>query len=112
APPFRNAEFDIMFDHGISWEGDLLDLAGEDGLIEKSGAWIIIGDTRIQGREKAKDFLRENPKVADELRQKILAKRGLPPQGNAAAEQKEEKPAAEETPAPTRRGRAAASTAE
>src|SRR5579862_5412248 len=77
APPFRTAEFDLMFDKGISWEGDLLDLGMEDKLIEKSGAFISIGDTRVQGREKAKEFLRENPAAAADLRAKILAKRAL-----------------------------------
>jgi recombination protein RecA len=110
APPFRNAEFDIMFERGISYEGDLIDLASEDGLIEKSGAWIIIGDTRIQGREKAKEYLRENPAAAEELRQKILAKRGLM---TPLAEPKEEKPpVVEEPPAAPRRGRAAAAASE
>jgi recombination protein RecA len=112
APPFRNCEFDIMHDRGISWEGDLIDLASEDGLIEKSGAWIVIGETRIQGREKAKEYLRENPAAAEELRQKVLAKRGLT--AGSITEAKEEKPvvAEEPPPAPTKRGRAAAAAAE
>src|SRR5437762_5832947 len=62
APPFRVAEFDLMHDHGISREGDLLDMAIEDKLVEKSGSWISYGDTRLgQGRENAKQFLRDNP---------------------------------------------------
>ena len=77
APPFRNAEFDLMFDRGISWEGDLLDMALADGLVEKSGAFFTLGDNKVQGREKAKEFLRENPKVAEELRAKVLTKHGL-----------------------------------
>ncbi len=77
APPFRNAEFDLMFDKGISWEGDLLDLAMEDKLIEKSGAYFTLGESRVQGREKAKEFLRENPAVVEGLRTQILSKRGL-----------------------------------
>src|SRR5437016_830133 len=62
APPFRQAEFDLMHDHGISREGDLLDLGIEDKIIEKSGAWISYGDIRLgQGRENAKQYLRDNP---------------------------------------------------
>jgi recombination protein RecA len=113
APPFRNTEFDIMHDRGISWEGDLIDMAGEDKLIDKSGAWIMIGEHRIQGREKAKEFLRENPAVVEELRQKILAKRGLTAgvsSNNSAPIENGEMPA-DEMPAP-RRGRQPAPAAE
>jgi recombination protein RecA len=78
APPFKQAEFDLMHDRGISREGDLLDLAIEDKFIDKSGSWINYGDMRLgQGRENAKQFLRDNPALMDELTQKILAKRGL-----------------------------------
>src|SRR5438067_11207521 len=78
APPFKQAEFDLMHDHGISREGDLLDLGLEDKIIEKSGAWISYGEVRLgQGRENAKQFLRENPALVDELTRKILEKRGL-----------------------------------
>jgi recombination protein RecA len=78
APPFKQAEFDLMHDRGISREGDLLDLAIEDKLIDRSGSWISYGDLRLgQGRENAKQFLRENPALMDELTQKVLAKRGL-----------------------------------
>jgi len=104
APPFRSAEVDLMYDRGLSGEGDLLDLATEDKLIDKSGAWLIIGDVRIQGREKAKEYLRENPAVAEDLRRRILEKRGLlaPSVGPApSANGDEDTPA----PAPTRRGR-------
>ncbi|MBI3409224.1 MAG: recombinase RecA [Planctomycetes bacterium] len=78
APPFKQAEFDLMFDHGISREGDLLDLAIEDKFIEKSGSWISYGDMRLgQGRENAKQFLRDNPALMEEITKKILEKRGL-----------------------------------
>jgi len=78
APPFKQAEFDLMHDRGISREGDLLDLAIEDKLIEKSGSWVSYGETRLgQGRENAKGFLRDNPALMEELRVKILEKRGL-----------------------------------
>jgi recombination protein RecA len=78
APPFRESEFDIMFDSGISTEGDLIDLAVKENLVEKSGAFLRYGDIVIgQGREKAKDFLRENPDLAQEIRTKILTDHGL-----------------------------------
>ena len=78
AAPFKTAEFDIMFDEGISFEGDLLDLGVELDIVQKSGAWINYGEMRLgQGREKAKQFLRENPELVDELRDKILEKKGL-----------------------------------
>ncbi|MCX7699996.1 MAG: recombinase RecA [Gemmataceae bacterium] len=86
APPFRQCEFDLMFDRGISWEGDLLDLALEDKIIDKSGAFLTLGETKIQGRERAKEYLRENPEVAEELRRQILTKRGLVPAEAAATE--------------------------
>ena len=75
APPFKQAEFDIMFGKGISREGDILDLAAEIGVVNKSGAWYSYGDIRLgQGKEKVKDFLRENPDVAKEIEAKIRAK--------------------------------------
>src|SRR5712691_511339 len=78
APPFRQAEFDLMHDRGISREGDLIDLAIEDKLIEKSGAWISYGEMRLgQGRENAKQYLRDNPALSDEISRKVLEKRGL-----------------------------------
>ena len=74
APPFRIAEFDIMFNEGISATGDLLDLAINDGIAQKAGAWFSYGDIRLgQGRENSKQFLRENPDLFDEIKQKVLA---------------------------------------
>ncbi|MFC1918683.1 recombinase RecA [Chloroflexota bacterium] len=74
APPFRSAEFDIMFDHGISREGNLLDLSVELGLASKSGAFFSYGDIRLgQGRENAKQHLRDNPELAQEIGQRIRA---------------------------------------
>jgi recombination protein RecA len=106
APPFRSAEFDLMYAHGISWEGDLIDLAVEDKLIDKSGAWFSMGGDRIgQGRENAKQWLRDNPDRAAELRQKVLQKRGLVAGDLGGHETNGE---AVEPPAPTRRGRQAA----
>ena len=76
APPFREAEFDIMFNEGISTTGDLVDLAVEDNIIEKSGSWFNYKTTRIgQGRENAKGFLRENPALFAEIRQRVIEKR-------------------------------------
>src|SRR6516165_8426378 len=78
APPFKQAEFDLMYDRGISREGDLMDLAIEDKLIEKSGAWFNYGDIRLgQGKENAKQYLHDNPVLMDEISRKILEKRGL-----------------------------------
>jgi len=78
APPFREAEFDIVFGEGISREGDLVDLGVEASLVEKSGTWFSYGEARIgQGRENAKEFLKEHPDVAGELQSKLLAHYGL-----------------------------------
>jgi recombination protein RecA len=80
APPFRYAEFDFMYDRGISYEGDLLDLAAMENVVEKSGAWYNYGATRLgQGRENAKQFLHDNPDLADEIRQAVLESKGLAP---------------------------------
>jgi len=77
APPFRDAEFDIMFTEGISITGDLVDLAVNDNIIEKSGAWFSYGDIRLgQGRENAKKFFAENPELAAEVRRAVLTARG------------------------------------
>jgi recombination protein RecA len=78
APPFRDTEFDIMFDSGISYEGDLLDLAVNCQVVEKSGAWLNYGDIRLgQGRENAKKYLTENKDLSEEIKGKILTARGL-----------------------------------
>ena len=78
APPFKEAEFDIMFGKGISKESDILDLAVNLGIIQKSGAWFAYNDGKIgQGRENAKTYLREHPEVAEEVEQKVRAHYGL-----------------------------------
>ncbi|MFQ5513288.1 MAG: recombinase RecA [Myxococcota bacterium] len=78
APPFRQAEFDIMFNQGISREGDILDLAATAGLLEKSGTWYSFEGTRIgQGRENAKRYLRENPEVFNRLAEQVYAHAGI-----------------------------------
>jgi recombination protein RecA len=78
APPFRDAEFDIMFDRGISYEGDLIDLAVLANVVEKSGAWYQHKSTRLgQGRENAKTFLIGNPDLAAEIRKQVLESKGM-----------------------------------
>ena len=78
APPFRQAEFDIMFNEGISASGDLLDLAVEHEVVGKSGAWFNYGEIRLgQGRENVKTFLRENPDLFEEIQQKVLEANGI-----------------------------------
>ncbi|MEW6143353.1 MAG: recombinase RecA [Chloroflexota bacterium] len=72
APPFRSAEFDIVFKRGISREGDLIDLGVNSGIVKKQGSFFIYGDTRLgQGRENAKDFLKEHPEAASEIESRI-----------------------------------------
>ena len=84
APPFKDAEFDILYGTGISKEGELVDLGSELGIIEKSGAWYALDGERIgQGRENTKDFLREHPDTAQTIEAKLRARFGL--MGGAAA---------------------------
>jgi recombination protein RecA len=74
APPFKTAQFDIMFDHGISKEGNLVDLGVELGIIKKSGAFFSYGDIRLgQGRENAKEYLSQNPELAREIEEQVKA---------------------------------------
>ncbi len=81
APPFRDAEFDIMYNEGISAAGDLIDLAVDAKVVAKSGAWFSYGDVRIgQGRETAKQFLRDNPELFAEIRRKVLEIKAAQPQ--------------------------------
>jgi recombination protein RecA len=78
APPFKQAEFDIMFGHGISREGSLLDVAVEEGVVKKAGAWFTFDQDQLgQGRENAKKFLRENPEIALQLQAKVFESVGL-----------------------------------
>ncbi|HZZ42940.1 MAG TPA: recombinase RecA [Tepidisphaeraceae bacterium] len=95
APPFRDAEFDIMFDRGISYEGDLIDLAALTNVVEKSGAWYTYKGTRLgQGRENAKQFLFENKDLAEEIRKGVLENKGLADVKNAT-----DQPSPEDEPA-------------
>ena len=78
APPFKEAEFDIMFGEGISREGDILDLAANIGIVNKSGAWYAYNDGKIgQGRENAKKYLKDNPQIAEEIERKVRVHYGL-----------------------------------
>jgi len=89
AAPFREAEFDIMFDSGISLEGDLIDLATKEEIIAKSGSWLSYKDVRLgQGRENTKQFLRDNPDLFEEIKAAILEKR-LPKKKDKPAESSE-----------------------
>jgi recombination protein RecA len=86
APPFREAEFDIMFDEGISITGDVLDMAVADGVVDKAGAWFSYKDTRLgQGREATKSFLRQSPDLLEEIRAAVLTKRLANPNGPVAS---------------------------
>jgi recombination protein RecA len=78
AAPFKTSEFDIMFDSGISMEGDLVDLAAELNVVNKSGAWFTYGDMKLgQGRDNAKQYLIEHKELIDEIRSKVLTAKGL-----------------------------------
>ena len=101
APPFKEVEFDILYGHGVSREGDLVDLASEANIVEKSGAWYGFNGERIgQGRENAKDYLKEHPEVMRAIEGKVLEKFGI---GTASIVQavpdvKEEEEAEEKRP--------------
>lgn len=79
APPFRQAEFDIMYNEGISRTGNIVDVGVKEGIVQKSGAWFSYGDVRLgQGRENAKQYLKDNPEIALEIENKIRTKYELP----------------------------------
>jgi recombination protein RecA len=87
ASPFRQAEFDILYGHGISREGGLIDMGVEHGFVRKSGAWYTYeGDQLGQGKENARKFLLDNPDLADEIEKKIKEKLGIGPRADAPAE--------------------------
>jgi recombination protein RecA len=106
APPFREVEFDIMYGEGVSKEGDVLDLASESEIVEKSGAWFAFDGERIgQGRENAKEFLKAHPEVMEKIERAVLAKHGIvrvgdplaaapaaPQNGSAVDEKRPKKP--------------------
>ena len=87
APPFRQADFDILYGEGISREGEILDLGSQHNVVEKSGAWYSYGGERIgQGKDNAREFLRSNPAMAIEIENKIREALGIAvrPEGAAA----------------------------
>lgn len=91
APPFKQAEFDIMFGTGISREGDILDLAVECSIVNKSGAWYAYEGNKIgQGRENVKIFLKEHPEITEEIEKKVRIHYHLLPDEEAVAEEKKE----------------------
>ena len=86
APPFKSAEFDILYGIGISREGSLIDLGVEQGIVRKSGAWYTYeGDQLGQGKENARTFLRDNPDLANEIEKRIKEKLGVGPRLDADA---------------------------
>ncbi|HEX9289413.1 MAG TPA: recombinase RecA [Anaeromyxobacteraceae bacterium] len=98
APPFKEVEFDIMYGHGISREGDVLDLASNENIVEKSGAWYSFGGERIgQGREQAKSFLRDHPEAEAQIEAKLFERFGIQ-RGAAAAPAPEEEAPEEKKP--------------
>ena len=93
APPFKQAEFDILYGQGISREGGLIDMGVEHGFVRKSGAWYTYeGDQLGQGKENARAFLRDNPDLADEIEKRIKEKLGVGPRLDAPAETSEVQP--------------------
>lgn len=120
APPFKEAEFDIMFGQGISKVGEIVDIAVKLGIVNKSGAWFSYGDVRLgQGRDNAKEYFKRNPTLAKEVEDKVFAavekakaegvnilapgKKGSKPIISTASKDEEGKEAAEDKPAPKRR---------
>jgi recombination protein RecA len=102
APPFRAAEFDILYDEGISYAGSVLDVALESRIVEKSGAWFSYGDMRLgQGRENVRDFLRQNPDLLGEIAQRVRATLLPADQGAAAGTSSTGTPTANGTAPPT-----------
>ncbi|MFD2079967.1 recombinase RecA [Actinopolymorpha cephalotaxi] len=93
APPFRQAEFDMLFGEGVSREGSLIDLGVEHGIVRKAGAWYTYeGDQLGQGKENARKFLRDNPDLAEELEKKIKEKVGIGPRVDQPADESEPEP--------------------
>jgi recombination protein RecA len=87
APPFKTAEFDILYGEGISRQGEIIDMGVTARILEKSGAWYAYNGEKIgQGKDNAREFLRENPDVAREIENKVRESVGIPLLGAAAAE--------------------------
>jgi recombination protein RecA len=115
APPFRQAEFDLMHDGGISREADLINIAVEDKIIDKSGSWLNYGEIRLgQGKEKAKEYLHENPALVEEISKKVLEKHGMFSEQPTAPDngKPEESTQSAKPETPSRRRQAAAAPSE
>jgi recombination protein RecA len=92
APPFKKAEFDIIYGEGISNEGCILDVGVEAGIVDKAGAWYSYGDVRLgQGRDNSKQFLMENREIMDEIENKVREKYNLQKKQGKTESKKEEK---------------------
>jgi recombination protein RecA len=92
APPFKKAEFDIIYGEGISNEGCILDVGVEAGIVDKAGAWYSYGDVRLgQGRDNSKQFLMENREIMDEIENKVREKYNLQKKQTKPEDKKEEK---------------------
>ena len=92
SPPFKQAEFDIMYNEGISRTGNIVDVGVKEGIVQKSGAWFSYGDIRLgQGRENSKQYLKDNPEIALEIENKIREKYELPLVENNVAKVKTNK---------------------
>ncbi len=110
APPFKEAEFDIIFGEGISVEGDVLDLAAGAGIVSKSGAWYAYGGNKIgQGRENTKQYLRDNPEIFEEISGKVREHYGLQNTGKTDEESGEE---SEKTPSAAKKSESSARKSE
>ena len=97
APPFKIAEFDIMYNEGISKTGNIVDVGVKEGIVQKSGAWFSYGDTRLgQGRENAKIYLKENPEIAEEIEVQIREKYELPVENEEKKGKKDKKDTSEQ----------------
>ena len=91
APPFKNCEFDILYNEGISKEGELIDMGVASGIVEKAGAWYSYAGDRVgQGRDNVREFLKEHPDIAQKIEQQVRAARGI-----AVAEEAEDVQVAE-----------------
>lgn len=97
APPFKQAVFDILYGEGISKTGEIIDIASELGVLDKSGAWYSYGETRLgQGKEKVRDFLKDNPELLAEIEMKVRQMKGVSLAGSSVSEDEQEELAAEE----------------
>jgi recombination protein RecA len=102
SPPFKTAEFDILFGQGISREGEIIDMGVNANILDKSGAWYAYNGEKIgQGRDNARDFLRENPGLSREIENKVRSSLGIPLLGGADAPDAPAKVSSKKTPQPS-----------